>query len=85
MSVHAGVVDHIAQLIGDAWIVSRLDEKTELTECGFDSVGYLNLLLRLEECFGKDLLGGDAPLPATVGDLVKAFEDCSANLSRRAC
>jgi aryl carrier-like protein len=73
VSVQAIVVEEIIQLLG-AEPVPHLGERAELRGCGLDSVRYLQLLLRLGERFGKDLFREDGPLPATVGELVKAFD-----------
>jgi acyl carrier protein len=81
LSVQAVVVEHIVHLTGGE-IVPHVSEKTELSACGLDSVGYLNLLLRLQERFGKDLFREDGPLPVTVGELVKTFEGCPMSRSR---
>jgi acyl carrier protein len=80
LSVQAVVVEHIVQLT-EGETIRHLSEKTELSACGLDSVGYLNLLLRLQERFGKDLFREDGPLPVTVGELVKTFEGCHTSRS----
>jgi acyl carrier protein len=80
LSVQAVIVEHIVQLT-EGETDPHVSEKTELSACGLDSVGYLSLLLRLEERFGKDLFREDGPLPATVGELVKIFEGCPTSRS----
>jgi acyl carrier protein len=75
MSVQAIVVEEIVHLLDGERPIPQLGERTELSECGLDSVSYLKLLLRLEERCGKDVLGRDADLPVTVGDLIETFED----------
>jgi acyl carrier protein len=74
VSVQAIIVEEMIRLLDGGQPVPQFAEKTELGECGLDSVSYLKLLLRLQERFGKDVFAGDAALPATVGDLVKTFE-----------
>jgi acyl carrier protein len=74
VSVRAIIVEQIVQMMDRTQPVPQLGEKAELSECGLDSVSYLKLLLRLEERFGKVVLGRDGDLPMTVGDLVKTFE-----------
>jgi aryl carrier-like protein len=58
VSVQAIVLEEMIRLLDGGQPVPQFAEKAELSECGLDSVSYLKLLLRLQERFGKDVLGG---------------------------